>query len=200
VTATSDPTGAGATLVAFEQRLRAVGAPVAQVLAPGIPEERVREVLEPLGMDPPQELVAWYAWHDGLTTPTPHWPGEALLMAWHPYSLEQALAEYHSRDRGEETWQWQPTWWPLAKDGGPQRVAVHCTPPQGVHATVRVVEPAAGLFAADDVPPVTGLAQVVTWWTEAIDTGAYTFVPEAGAWDIPDRNLIPPERRRTFLL
>ena len=189
-----------ALLDRFEDRVRATGAGVTGLLAPGIPEAQVRAELAEIGMEPAQELVTWFGWHNGLTTATPKSLGDGCLIRWCPLSLRESIEEWQRQDRGTEPWQWKPTWLPVGLFGGPQRLAVDCTPPQAHQATIRMTSPEAMLFDESEVPSVIGFATVVGWWLEAIEQGWYYFVPEADAWDWPRRMEMPKDRRLTGLI
>jgi hypothetical protein len=52
-------------LVKLEDALRLAGAPIVDYLAPGLPEHAVQERLRGIDIDPCQELLSWYGWHDG---------------------------------------------------------------------------------------------------------------------------------------
>jgi hypothetical protein len=189
-----------ALLNRFEDAVRATGAGVAGLLAPGISEAQVRAELAVIGMEPAQELVTWFGWHNGLTTAHPETTGDGCLLRWCPLSLRESIDEWQRMPRGPELWQWKPTWLPIGLFGGPQRLAVDCTPPQARLATVREAVPEFGYFDESQVPSVTGFATVVGWWLEALEQGWYTFVPEANAWDWPRRMEMPMDRILTDLV
>jgi hypothetical protein len=183
----------------LEQKLSEAGVDVGAALAPGLAEDSVRSMLQGRGMEPPEELVSWYTWHNGLTSANPD-NGEGRLLLWEPYSLNRALEEWSRQDRGDAVWQWHPTWLPIARTGGAARMAVDCTPPQGPLATVRLAEPEAGLFDETQIASVTGLHTIVQWWIDALATGAYQFDVDAKGWDSPRWSDIPEERRVTGLV
>jgi len=189
-----------ALLNRFEDRVRATGAGVAGLLAPGIPEGRVRAELAEIGMEPAGELVTWFGWHDGLTTANPKSWGDGCLIAWCPLSLRESIEEWQRQPCGTESWQWIPTWLPIGLSGGPTRLAVDGTPPQAVQTTVRMAAPDALLFDEDQVPSVTGFATAVGWWLDALEQGWCSFDPEADTWDLSRWTEMPLERRLTGLI
>jgi hypothetical protein len=180
-------------LAAFEESLRASGAGVVRYLAPGIPEERVRRGLAAIGLEPSQELIDWFAWHDGVVDQATKSSGDGYLLQWAPLSLDEAIADWHNRDK-EEAWEWQPEWLPIATADA-STLAVLCAPPQGLEATVRDANPWFGLFDESQVPSVTGFATVVKWWTEAIEHGWWQYIPSSDMWDNTRWGEMPPERR-----
>ena len=85
-------------LAALEVRLRRFGAPVVEALRPGAPPELVRAELAAEGLAAPDELVAWWGWHDGVEGPTVadgpgvvERPKSVLVDAWQLVSLADAL-------------------------------------------------------------------------------------------------------------
>lgn len=69
-----------------------------RLVQPGHPEDHVSEALLPACGYDPEELVTWFRWQNGLRErgPDVHQRG-ALIGAWVPWSLEEAIA--HSRKR-----------------------------------------------------------------------------------------------------
>lgn len=96
----------------FEAKLRHQGAAVMERLVqPGHPEDDVSEaLLAACGYDP-EEPVTWFRWQNGLRErgPDVHQRG-ALIGAWAPWSLEEAIAR--SRKRLATSW---PGAWPRAR-------------------------------------------------------------------------------------
>lgn len=186
-----------AALATFEQRLVTSGAGIHRYLLPGIPEAEVRRKLSAIGMEPPQELVEWFAWHNGVRDPLYKTSGDGWLLKWAPLSLRDAIADWHGRDK-EEYWEWRSEWLPIALSG-PATLAVHCAPPQGREATLRCADPWLGLFDEKQVPSFTGFTAVVTWWIEAIDQGWYEYVPAHDLWDTSRAGETPRARALTQL-
>lgn len=179
------------SLVQLEDRLREQRVPIVDVLAPGIEEDQVRAALAPLGMEPPGELITWFAWHNGITEVEPQSFGQTLLNR-HVLSVAQAVAEWHWLQPGPEPWQWNPTWLPFGSSTGMWRYAVDCTPPQAETATVRLASPDEGYFDESRRASVVGLASVVSWWIEALDRGWMRWAEDPGEWQDPGRVSFPP--------
>jgi len=54
-------------LLKLEDVLRFAHAPIAEYLAPGLPEDEVQNKLDAVGIDACEELVTWFGWHDGTS-------------------------------------------------------------------------------------------------------------------------------------
>lgn len=85
-------------LVGLEGRLREFGAPAVAAFRPGATPDVVRTVLAGEGLAAPDDLVAWWEWHDGVEGPVvPHGPGvverpeSTLVDGWHLISLADAV-------------------------------------------------------------------------------------------------------------
>ncbi|MGE3812949.1 MAG: hypothetical protein AB7I24_15525 [Candidatus Nanopelagicales bacterium] len=79
-----------ALLAAWEDGWRVQGAPVEQLLAPGLPPDVVRATLEGLPVAGTAIAEAWFGWHDGAAAPgwtLPGWMHQRLL------SIEESLRE-----------------------------------------------------------------------------------------------------------
>jgi hypothetical protein len=88
-----------AGLLRLEDTLRFARAPIADYLAPGLGPEIVRQRLAPVGIEPCDELLMWYGWHDGTTgnVGLGHETWD-LAPGVHLLSLEDAL-KYYGRAR-----------------------------------------------------------------------------------------------------
>ena len=85
-------------LAALDGRLREFGAPAVAALRPGATPDVVRTVLAREGLAAPDDLVAWWGWHDGVEGPVvPDGPGvverpeSTLVDGWHLISLADAV-------------------------------------------------------------------------------------------------------------
>ena len=50
----------------LEARLRAAGSLIVDAWAPGLTDTQIDDLLQPLGIDLPEEARAWWRWHDGI--------------------------------------------------------------------------------------------------------------------------------------
>ena len=78
----------------LEKRLREFHAPIAETFRPGANPEHVRAALSAAGLEPHDDLVVWWGWHDGaeavpsgsITSAT-----TSLISPWFMPTLEDAI-------------------------------------------------------------------------------------------------------------
>jgi hypothetical protein len=82
----------------LEEVLRAFGAPVADALQPGLPDDAVRAALAAEGLGAPEELIVWWGWHNGAGVEPPvdgvgvfSVPENRILDIAHVMSLDDSL-------------------------------------------------------------------------------------------------------------
>jgi hypothetical protein len=185
----------------LEQRWHAQQAPIVRYLQPGISEEEMAELVEPLGMTVPSEVRTWYRWRNGAVETGRGIDREMCGTGWAFFSLQRATQEARERrglaldvangDVAEaERILWSSAWLPLAGNyhGGvmfvdsraqsdPPRTPVHYTEPQ---------------MGTQVPPPAPSLGQVITWWIEAIDDGICEYDPVGDRWryDVDKRDQV----------
>jgi len=78
----------------LEKRLREYHAPIAEAFRPGAQPEHLRGALSAAGLDPHDDLVVWWGWHDGAEAVP---PGSitssttSLISPWFMPTLEDAI-------------------------------------------------------------------------------------------------------------
>lgn len=180
-------------LNAFEGRLRSQGLRVDEWAKPGLKVDDIEVVLAPLGLRLPVEGRAWWQWCNG-TIPQGQ---ERLFGPWKTYlSLSDAVAVYReSRSVAKETaeaWPqndpdflWNPAWLPIK---GPQLpIVIDCSVADGQPTPVRFIDwqNVDGFLE----PRAESFGQMVSWWIDAIDCGAWCWSPERNQWDTHDELL-----------
>jgi hypothetical protein len=121
----------------LERRLRAFGAPIVEALAPGVSAEEIRAVLDAEGLQAPDDVVAWWGWHDGavlsdappvLSGPSVHLrPENTLVEDWHVLSLAEATRT-HRWFRAEYPARLLPAgWFPILVTGAQPKLWIDCT-------------------------------------------------------------------------
>lgn len=176
-------------LDALEMKLAQAGAPV-QLLRDGLTEGDVTSRLVASGFLPTEEVLVWFAWHDGQTGPD-LWPDHGFL------SLDQALARSRNAPRGPEPWQWEGPWLPLT--GSSRGLAIACEPEQNPNR-VRAIDPEPGMMRGRFArTQVLSLCTPIAWWLEELDSGAWAWDSQKQTWAVSSYDP-PRDRMATQLL
>src|SRR3978361_2216103 len=99
------PLVSDALLARLDRALNRAGAPICDAWAPGASDAEIDEVFSALGVDVPEELRAWWRWHNGTSSSvvllTPHRTPTSMQSAaktfaiehaaWQEYDFEQVL-------------------------------------------------------------------------------------------------------------
>jgi hypothetical protein len=182
-----------AILNGYEERLRFLGIPLDEWTNPGLKRDEMEEVLAPLDVRLPVEGLVLWGWHNGATRKGREklfGPGRECL------SLGEAIAVYHQlRTIAEQTtgaWPqndpdflWNSAWIPIT---GPQHpLVIDCSVAADEPTPIRVIDwqNVDGFFK----PRAESLGQMVSWWIEAIDCGAWRWDPERNQWNTHDELL-----------
>lgn len=177
------------------EAIAATGATVSGNLAPGIEEAGLREKLRPLGMEPPMELITWYGWHNGLIDQQVA-SGRSWLPLFEPLSIDAALADRQQQLSGADPEPFPPTWLPILRAMGPNRLTVNCTPPAGMECPVRQYTPEAD---PEEFPTHPSLTVAVEQWIRSLREGWIRYLPSDDRWDI-DFLRMPLEIRTSGLM
>jgi hypothetical protein len=194
-------------LRAFEERLRLWDLPVGRWANPGLTDDEMDEVVAPLGLRLPIEARIWWGWYDGETKEgrgklfTP-WDGmlplrEAVDVYLSFRSMANKLSEpdHLPPPRDNPDFFWHPGWFPLL---GPQLpFVIDCSVGENEPTPIRMIDwqDVDGFFE----PRAGSFGQMVAWWIEAIDSGAWDRDTERQRWR-SRHMLLPPELRRTQLV
>jgi cell wall assembly regulator SMI1 len=180
------------------------GAPLAEHLQSGLTHQEMQSELEPLRLRLPSEAAVWWGWHNGVRRGEPRDMGGPVFMF---LTLGDAVAEYHSSRRVAETaarhedeadYLWHPTWFPISNTGYGAVIACDCSVADGAPTPIRVVH--WGHNEASDVPVAESFGQMVAWWIEAIERGAWRYDRALGRWELDRRRLADPTLELTRLV
>lgn len=173
----------------LEDAWRRAGVPVDDMYAPGIPGDETRSTLSKAGMAAPDEVIEWFAWHDGAVKPrvgiTPLGP-----TGWTALSLREALKTRDSQAEGADyavehinpntapSYWWADTWLPIAEDGGQGVLAIDLLEGSDTCA-VRYV-----IWSNDKFRSVRedSLADLLNVWLAILRLGGWAWSTELGHW------------------
>src|SRR5437867_20250 len=148
----------------LERRLRAFGAPIVDAFAPGVPVDEVRAVLDAEGLEAPDDVFAWWGWHNGAVLsdapPVLSGPGvylrseNTLVEDWHVLSLGEAArtrrwfrADYADAGAADLL---PAGWFPVLVTGATPTMWIVCTPgadaPPPLYVDEHLPGPAEPLF------------------------------------------------------
>jgi cell wall assembly regulator SMI1 len=190
------------------ERLQALwceqGAPLAEHLEPGLTDEEIESEMGSLGLRLPAEAALWWGWHNGVPPGRPRDMGGAAFAL---LTLEEAVREYHSSRQvaeqaaltdGEADRLWHPTWFPITNTGYGAVIACDCSVAQGAPTPIRAVH--WGHKEDSDVPVAESFGQMVGWWIEAIERGAWRYDTALERWEIDRGKLADPRLELTRLV
>ncbi|WP_432496911.1 SMI1/KNR4 family protein [Kineococcus auxinigenes] len=186
----------------LEAHWRRLRMPIATTARPGLPPERVRQVLSNRGLAAPGDVLHWWAWHDGADSYEHH--GRTLYSVAVPdtrlLSLDAAVNLYEEHVLAGHSF--PPTgydgWLPIARHGNGSLVVVDCRTP-ALTATTTVIDRELQIVPADRRP--SSLAVPVRWWVEFFDEGLWRFDTKKHEWiDLVFERSTHEERELTGLI
>ncbi len=188
----------------YEAALRAQDVPVDEWRkAPIAANDRALVVAE-LGLSLPVEGDAWWGWHDGAI-------GDGRRKLFGPHqeclSLRGAVAQFRqSRSTAERIatgspppldnpdTTWNPAWLPIKGEGHP--VVIDCSVEEGEPSPVRFID--WQNVCGFHTPQAPSLGQMILWWIEALEDGAWRWDASERAWHV-DEDRLNPDFRATDL-
>ena len=174
-------------LEALEAWLRSSGHPGVAGLRPGVPEAEVREQLGALGLDPPDDVLTFFGWHNGYEQAPRddgHWYGR-ITPSWFPLTLDEAckrflelremfeLEEQHGEMVGTH-------WFPLLQADA-YCVLVDCRPEQEHRGRIAVSDWITELWPSPDLRP-RSLAEPVEEWLSLLNDGLWHWDRSDDRW------------------
>jgi cell wall assembly regulator SMI1 len=185
------------------------GLNVGDWFAPGRDPADVQSVLISHGLNARQEVLEWFAWHDGSAL-RPRLNTTLGPSNWEPLSLDRAIshrtmlldgASQLAEDAGDqlnlpaETW-WAPSWLPLGDNAVGGSLTIELTAAEQ-DAPIRVVD----WEDIDETRLVraTSLSDVVNLWIGLLRTGNWRWSPAESRW-IGDPTTLRSEGRVSGLV
>jgi cell wall assembly regulator SMI1 len=201
-----------------ELRLRLVEqkAPVVERLRPGLDDDELDSALHAIGLRPSRGTRIWWAWSGGVPAAAVQasadrsvGPGREYLEPVEAVALYRQTREIAGEmaadaatfapdtDRSSVDWWWQPGWLPITTNGAGTTIACDCSVADGEPSPIHAVNWGAREMFYE--PATSSFGQMVTWWIEALDNGAWRYDPEAGRWRY-DWQLVDRERQLSGLV
>lgn len=186
----------------LERLLAEQQAPVVKHFQPPASSEAFAAIESEFGLPLPEELGMWWGWHDG-TDVKPHeraakasiGPLFEFLGAEEAVKVTRESRELALEiDPNKPEVYWGPTWLAIGTDG---RVA--CNIAIGREGPVSVLDVDYHKAAHPGAVVAQSLGEMVHWWIEALEPGAWRYDDEHDRWE-RTYELIPPERDRTGLV
>jgi len=188
----------------LKQRWTRQGAALVGHLRPGLSPQQMDAMTEHLDLRLPTEARIWWAWHDGVSRTVRLGVHRELGPNLPFLPLEDAVALYrHAREQAAEVagdqanYWWRPNWFPITERHGEIRCdcSVEEGSPTPIYWAYSHDHDADGLTN----PRLESFGAMVTWWIDAIDSGAWEFNADANRWEYQPK-LLPPERERSGLV
>jgi cell wall assembly regulator SMI1 len=110
-----------------------------------------------------------------------------LAEAIEQYRSSRRVAEAAARDADEVDRLWHPSWFPITVTGYGAVIACDCSVAPEAPTPIRLVD--WGHNERSDVPVADSFGQMVIWWIEAIETGAWWYDAGLGRWEIDHSRL-----------
>lgn len=192
-------------LGALERRWAERGAPVDEMLLPGLPSEDVQRAAAGIH-DPHPDVVTWFGWHNGSRFE--HWitaapSGRLLTPLDDALELRQILLDQQTELRTlgiapDDADPFAQTWLPVAttRDASGFTIATDLV-------TGEVYRhdngPGSEIYPQDNLRIADNLASLVSMWCAELDRGSYIWDSEARLWqydaadqpaDLHERNII----------
>lgn len=192
----------------LEDHWRRQQAPLAERLQPGLTDAEIDELTAPLGIVLATEVRIWWGWHNGaspsdsLRVDREFGPGFVFLPLGEAIALYRQMRQifrdiWEADDPQMVNYWWRPTWFPITERRG--AVRCDCAVPPGAPTPIYWAyshdHDAEGLTN----PKVASFGTMVTWWLEALETGAWYYNASANRWE-HQPELLPPERERSGLV
>jgi cell wall assembly regulator SMI1 len=169
---------------------RDAGAPLYEVLAPGLDDGTIMSLAGELGLTLPDEARQWWRWHNGVVAGT-DWRARQLTRGYSILSLSEALDECQQmrREFGNDDFiAWQHWWLPFGRAASGALICFDCSEPARAESPILVRD---WHMDQESPRPVTNsLAATLDVWIDLYETGAIWFDPTSRRWTL-EFELVP---------
>jgi len=179
----------GADLLArLEAAWAAQGAPALALLAPGLTDDEMSEIVSPLGLHLPLEARIWWGWHDGA-----HWrpnnertPERALGPSLQYMPLRDAVEDYLMdrqifREVEGDPEPFRPAaYFPITRGTGP--ILCDCSVSEGAPTPIYYAHTHDSTPENMQTPIVRSFGEMVSWWIDALEDGIWRWDSSRESW------------------
>ena len=172
-------------LETMEGAWREEDAPIVPLLRPGLTDEQIDDLCQPLGLAVPLELRVWWNWHDGADLPSNGNGAHRAINSWSEFLPLASALELCQRKRqwfpvdGDEPY-WKESWLPFSHAGGPDTLFVDCA--RIVHPDTAPVRVQDHDWQRVEVDAANSLTHAVALWSWVAQSGIRRWDSEA---DLP---------------
>lgn len=202
-------TSLGGLLSELDRLWRGQGAAIADNALPGLTDDEIDALIDPLGLVLPEELRVWWRWHDGVRGSLAAFASdydEASVGpgAWQLISLAEAVDRYRSEPRKAQyvgdpiagEFYWRDSWFPFVQAGSNDVLFMDTTQISGGRCPIRIRY--SWNWEYWDVDQAPSLADAVQVWIRTLTDRYYVWNPETREWD-HDRLKMPPDLRTNLI-
>lgn len=174
-------------LAEFDGALRSVNAAITEVWEPGLSDEQIDVLTQPLGLRLPEEARLWWRWHNGFAPDTraPRWD---ITPARPLFDLQMTLEDFES-SRGAVL-QLEGATARLSPVGDAPWIFFDCEGPDDAPVPIYV-----GDHGEAQRLVLPSIGELVAVWIDLIKTGAFA-TDEHGNWRHDTWEQVPAEVRR----
>jgi len=174
-------------LEALADRWRVREAPITQNLRPGLTDDQMDSITDPLGLQLPAEARVWWGWHDGANLSSGYADDRYVGSDLEFLPLANA-ARHYTEGRAEFDRMGMPAtfWWPAnqftvtTKSSGD--ITVDCAVSDGAPSPIFFVRHDRNPEVDFATPSARSFGEMVTWWIEAWDDGIWGYDKHTGQW------------------
>jgi cell wall assembly regulator SMI1 len=180
------------------------GAPLVEHLRPGVARGELERLLGPLDVRLPTEARLWWEWHDGVPSGQPRDMGGAafffltLADAVDQYQASRCIATTAAVSDEERLRLWDPCWFPISITGYGGVITCDCSAPDGAPTPIRLID--WGHNEQSNVPVARSFGEMVAWWIDAIERGAWRYDSDLECWELDRGKLANPNLELTRLV
>jgi cell wall assembly regulator SMI1 len=192
-------------LTVFERELARVSPMTIARLGPGLPAEEARQTLLRLNLGTPNDVLEWFMWHNGSSTPDEQfWSSVPIGPARWLASLTDFAYAYGEwidfiRDNLPDRLRHEQGWFPVVGDTSGGYVVIDCTGENTGQPTQCALRTPEGRWTA-----TLSFEDCIRSWADAIASGRWQCEEDRRDypdWTVyPDRGTIPPGIGLTGLL